>query len=994
MCCHLRFSWLILFGLIMKVTALCAAEGGERPAVPSSRIEVRSSSLVFALDAESLSAVSWQNRITGTSLPIGGGCELEVEVGYKPEEGRKVIFRPAGLPEVSTESDRAVLHLQSSDGTLAATLVYQIDPHFAVLRKFVELSNTGQGPLRVLNVVLGRYTVKAKGEGGERGFPLYLGDEYFVSLAHPAGFVRLENGQVVLRQYPGARLAPGGKFPCMEAVYGVARSGEARASFVSYARSRMRRVLRGHDKPYAVLEAFGGQPIGDNAQGEKYFWETETFLLEHLNEVAQSQREGGPQFDFYSVDFWHDTAGDLTTFHRTNFPGGFRKVRDEILRLGMHPGLWIDSGGLPQWTIGANPAIRGCFTKGEGQGEICRGCELINSMYTKAFIYHLRENKVRLLKFDNLGPDCKSPCCDNPAHGHLPGPLYSVEAIHSGIIDFLRALDAECPDVFVILYWGYRSPWWLQYADMYFESGAHIEAASNAESPAPYARDSVSQRLDQAQWLITDTPWLGKDSLGIWLSDWPWNSCIGKTHWQEGFIMDLCRGSLLAQIWTDTDWLTPPERRQLGDLVALLKANPDCFGNSRFILGNPWKSEPYGYCCSNGRRAFVAIHNACLKDGLVTLKLGSAWGLPKTDRWDVYRWYPEPAKLRENGRAAGGEVQIVLRPYSVVLLEAVPAGQPPSLGRTFEEMAIPTRFAEPTQALDLSATVVRESPTEAAHWQVLKPTAASARTAKLAILDDSSIRAGGENSDGELYTVLAPSEASAITGVMLEVLTDDALPGHGPGRAVNGNFALTDLRLMVAPKDKRDQRVEAKFHAAKADFSQTSHGGWFVTAAIDKSPATGWSIYPQTGKSHAAAFELDKPVGSAGETILILELAQGERGHSLGRFRLWVTTDKSPSLPAAYLPGQIVMHASLPASKSGGIVLLVGGKGVSPPNALLAGPEMKFESVWSDKAYWKCSWRAWRSQVGPDDKVREVRVALGNDESGQAPQFSAYFIPK
>jgi len=990
MCLHPGISCLVLFGLIAQAGTLGAAAVGERPAVPSNRMEVRSSSLVFTIDAKSLSAVNWQNEITGTSLLLGDGCELEVEVGDKPDQARKVLFQPAGLPEVSAKADRALLHLQSSDGSLAATLVYQVDPHFAVLRKFVELTNTGPQPLRVLNVVLGRYAVKAKTEGGERGFPLYLGDECFVSLAHPAGFARLENDQVVLRQYPGARLAPGGKFPCMEAVYGVARSGEVRASFVAYVRSRMRRVLRGHDKPYAVLEPFGGQPGGD-------FWETEKFLLEHLSKVAQGQREGGPPFDFYSVDFWHDTAGDLTTFNRKNFPEGFEKVRDEILGAGMRPGLWIDSGGLPQWTIGDNPAIRGCFTKGEGRGEICRACEPVNALYKKAFVRHVRENKVGILKFDNLGPDCKPPCCDNAAHEHLPGPLYSVEAIHNGVIGFLRELDAECPDVFVMLYWGYRSPWWLQHADMYFECGAHIEAASAAEFPAPYARDSVTQRLDQAQWLITDTPWLGKDSLGIWLSDWPWNSCIGKTHWQEGLVMDLCRGSLMVQIWTDTDWLTPPERRQLADFVALMKANPDCFGNSRFILGNPWKSEPYGYCCTNGKRAFVAIHNACLKDSLVTLQLGSAWGLPNTDRWDVYRWYPQPAKLRDNGRPSERERPIALRPYSVVLLEVVPAGQPPSLGRTFEEAAIPTSFAEPTQQLNLSATLIREVPAvavEAPVWQRLKPSTASARAARLTILDDSSIRAGGENADGELYTVLAPTEAPAITGVMLEALTDDSLPDHGPGRAVNGNFALTHLSLLAAAKGKPDESVEVKFRAAKADFSQTSHGGWPVAAAIDGSPGSGWSIFPQTGASHAAVFELDRPLRFREGAILTFKLAQGERGHSLGRFRLSVTADKSPSLPTAYLPGQVVLQAPLPATRSGGSFLLVGGQDAGAFKVSLAGQEIKPEGVWSDKGNWPQAWRAWRSEVGPDDSIRELRVIVGKKESGPMPQFTAYFIPR
>ena len=258
---------------------------------------------------------------------------------------------------------------------------------------------------------------------------------------------------------------------------------------------------------------------------------------------------------------------------------------------------------------------------------------------------------------------------------------------------------------FLVLYWGYRSPWWLQYADTYFECGAQIEAASPAEFPAPHARDSVTQRLDQAQWLIRDTPWLGKDSLGVWLSDWPWNSCIGNGRWQEGLIMDLCRGSLMAQIWTDTNWLTPPERRQLADFIALLKSNPDCFDNSRFILGNPWKSEPYGYSCTNGKKAFVAIHNACLQDNLVTLKLGAEWGLPDKDSWDVYRWYPQPAKLLDHGQPLGREAQLILRPFEVTLLEVTPVGESASLGRTFPESALPTEFAEPTRNLDLAISV-------------------------------------------------------------------------------------------------------------------------------------------------------------------------------------------------------------------------------------------------------------------------------------------------
>ena len=762
--------------------------------------EIRSPFFVYRLDFKNgLRAESWENRLTGTKLSLGGGLEVEADAGLPSGPIKTVRWLPAATRIKSETEGEIVFELQSEDPRLSATVAYNWDSKQPVLRKFTQIRNdSGQTINRLLNVRLGDYAPADGGTlagGAERGFPAYIGDEFFATLAHPAGFSKVENGHVVLRQHPGARLAPGESFACMEAVLGVSAKGKARNSFTEYVRSRMRRVRRNHDKPFALLESFGGQPGGD-------YWTTEQYLLDHLAKVDQGIREGGPRFDFYCTEFWHDPAGDLTTFHRKNFPNGFAKVRDEILRLGMRPGLWIDSGGLPDWTIKDNPAIRGCFTKGDGRGEICRASEPVNSIYKQGFIQQVRENKVGLLKFDNLGPACQTPCCDNPAHGHLPGPIYSVEAIHNAVIGFLTELDAACPDVFTMLYWGYRSPWWLLHADTYFECGAHIEAASPASDPAPFARDSVTRRLDEGQTLIIDTPWLGKDSLGVWLSDWPWNSSIGKARWQEGFIMDLCRGSLLAQIWTDTNWLTPAERRQLAEFIELLRASPDCFGHSRPILGNPSKGEPYGYACGNGRRTFLAIHNAALKDSLVTLPLGPACGLPANSQWDIYRWHPSPARLTNSHRLPHRELQIALRPYQVVLLEIVPAGEPPSLKREFNQAPMPLAFPEPSRPLDLKSIPQTAQPDASTQWRVLEPISASAGKARLTLRDDGSILAGGEIADGDTYTIVAQTGLPEITAVMLEALTDDSLPSRGPGRAENGNFALTSLRLFAAPQDK------------------------------------------------------------------------------------------------------------------------------------------------------------------------------------------------
>ena len=677
------------------------------------KVELCSPFFVLSLDTTNgLRAKAWENRLSGRTISLGDGPELKVDIGLPGQPLRIPVFAVSAM-KVNREGKTAevVFTLESKQPAISALVTYRWDAKRPVLQKFVEITNKGSHEIgRLLDVRLGTYVTDAKITERERGFPAYLGDDYFISLAHPSGWAMGKDGNVELRQHPGAKLAPGEKLQCMEAVYGVAEAGQARKGFVAHVRSRMRRVARGHDKPYAIFDNFGSwtSPSGTyQAEGAYQLKNSEAYMLHSLDRLAQSRKAAGCRFDLCNIHFWVDCAGDMKQFAPQRFPNGMTKIKESLDRLEIAPGLWIDSGGQPPWTIGDNPTIRGCFTKGEGRGELCRATEPINSMYKEAFIYHVRENGVKLLKFDNLGPHTRFPCCNNPAHGHLPGPLYSIEAIHNAVIDFLQELDEACPDVFVMLYWGYRSPWWLLHGDTLFDSGIGIEAASPASQPAPHARDSVTQKLDQAQRHSSDVPVLGKDSLGIWLSDWSWNSQIGKERWQEGFIMDMCRGSLLAQMWSDRDWLSPPEWKQLADFIALLRARPECFGNPRFILGDPRKDEPYGYCCSDGRRAMLALNNCTWEDRLLPLELNSTWGLPDGMMWDLYRWYPDPAKMGGPQAAFGEKAAIVLRPFEVVLLEAVPHGQLPSLNRNLQTKPIPVAFAEASRPVKIESAATR-----------------------------------------------------------------------------------------------------------------------------------------------------------------------------------------------------------------------------------------------------------------------------------------------
>src|SRR5262249_55555121 len=137
--------------------------------------------------------------------------------------------------------------------------------------------------------------------------------------------------------------------------------------------------------------------------------------------------------------------------------------------------------------------------------------------------------------------------------------------------------------------------------------------------------------------------------------------------------------------------------------------------------------------------------------------------------------------------------------------------------------------------------------------------------------DDSVISEKGTGSCD--YIVKARSPLSNITGIMVEVLPDDALPEFGPGRAPNGNFVLNEIELRWRASTNGPDTL-AKFSDARADFSQN---GFPPTQAIDGvgSGANGWAIAGAPGvQRHTATFKLEHAVAATNGLQLTFVLKQ------------------------------------------------------------------------------------------------------------------------
>ncbi|MEC7923534.1 MAG: PSD1 and planctomycete cytochrome C domain-containing protein, partial [Planctomycetota bacterium] len=215
---------------------------------------------------------------------------------------------------------------------------------------------------------------------------------------------------------------------------------------------------------------------------------------------------------------------------------------------------------------------------------------------------------------------------------------------------------------------------------------------------------------------------------------------------------------------------------------------------------------------------------------------------------------------------------------------------------------------------------------ETVSWVPLKAAGvSSAGGTKLELKADGSVLASGRNPGTDTYTVRVSAGLGELTGIRLEVLPDPSLPGKGPGRAGNGNFVLSEIVARLEGGGGEAQSLE--FSGASASWEQTSHGKltpygkWNARSAIDrdaKGANPGWAILPQAGKPNSAFFRFKEPLAkSAGGRQLVIELQQNHsnKGHTIGRFRLWGTTSAQPLQGPASVPDEILQLVHLEKAK-------------------------------------------------------------------------------
>ena len=163
-------------------------------------------------------------------------------------------------------------------------------------------------------------------------------------------------------------------------------------------------------------------------------------------------------------------------------------------------------------------------------------------------------------------------------------------------------------------------------------------------------------------------------------------------------------------------------------------------------------------------------------------------------------------------------------------------------------------------------------------WVSPTPKLLAEPTESTRLLDDQSMLFPAPGPERSTANVEFAGLHGTYTHIRIEALTDDSLPGKGPGRTAHGNFVLSEVEFYRA--DKQIKLTDPRATAEQPNFP--------AIHAIDGNNNSGWAVHIdgqdlRTNKSLTLRF--DHPIDAHGDTKVIIKQLFGTH-HTIGRLKI------------------------------------------------------------------------------------------------------------
>jgi len=484
---------------------------------------------------------------------------------------------------------------------------YSADENRPYIFKWLEVSNRGNRPALIEQAVVDWLEIKdgsAPMRGGV-GQPVFIKNELFYGIEHPAAENAVRGQDIVLSHYPYAEVLPGATWKSQRAVLGAgtASDGSVEDAFRRYLVEVTGRgpVIRPIYCDWAAHDE-----LGTLVKPQL----TEQLTNSLLDRLQAMKSEYGIQFDYYLIDaFWYDPKGAYLTFKKPNWPRGYEPALHRMLELGMKPGLWFDLGGSTL-DLKETPSWR-------GPEHPCLSDPAFAQVFQDAFALHIRDHSLGMLKFDFANLHCRHANDEAPS-------LAILEKNADSLLEICRKVRELNPAIVIRAYNSFSlnevmdstkysdqaysiSPWWLRWFDSVYSG-----------DPRPSELPSVTSLRDSVNWYQDHVfrgyarslmPLFTIDDCGTLVGKTSTILYLGAEGFTDSWILDIMRGDLAPIFYGDLTLLTDNDRRFMAGTLRYLRRHQAVLANTRPILGVPGKGEVYGYWSDNQDIGFATFVN-------------------------------------------------------------------------------------------------------------------------------------------------------------------------------------------------------------------------------------------------------------------------------------------------------------------------------------------------------------------------------------------------
>ncbi len=497
---------------------------------------------------------------------------------------------------------------------------------------------------------------KAQAVGEVDGSPVVAGN-FFCAYEDPMAVNTVtptKNGPVVCRLPRDATLRQGETLT-QSFVLGVAPPGQMRRAFLYY-------LERERAHPYRPFLHYNSW----------YDTAWNPFALNETNCVEAIQLCGerfikphGVTMDAMVFDDGWDDPRTLWQFH-SGFPRGFAPLAEACREYHTRLGVWLSPFG----GYGEPKEQRIKFGRAQDYEINAAGFSLAGNKYYGVFkqacVDMIRKFGVNHFKFDGIATGMY-------ANG---GAQYVLDT--EAMRRLMLELRSEDPNLYINLTTGsWPSPFWLRYADSLWRQGNDMGLAGQGSKQQQWLtyRDQEVYRN-----VVRKAPLYPLNSLMTQGVAYSRHGSAGEPTFNSAGFKDDVRaffgsGTGLQELYIQPDKLTADDWSVLAEAAKWSRANADVLVDTHWIGGDPAKLEVYGYASWTPRKGIVMLRNPDDTAQEFSLDLGRAFELPagaKTKYVFKSPWAEDAAKSAITGKA-GKPLRLTLRPFEVLVLEAIPA---------------------------------------------------------------------------------------------------------------------------------------------------------------------------------------------------------------------------------------------------------------------------------------------------------------------------------